>query len=121
IREGFVEQRPVGEPELTILPQGSILPERAADWAWEVMVTSLCRKEVAAEGVVQVGLIGRGIARSRTPKMHMGEAQAQQLSAIYRIHDMDDPANAGVSFAQMLDRLEANEYMGVNVTYPFKI
>src|SRR5690606_5450700 len=37
------------------------------------------------------------------------------------IHDMNDPANAGQSFGQMLDRLEANEYLGVNVTYPFKI
>jgi len=75
----------------------------------------------AVDGAVQMGLIGRGIARSRTPAMHMAEAAAQSLNAIYRIHDMDDPANAGLSLGAMLDRLEGQGYAGVNITYPFKI
>jgi shikimate dehydrogenase len=75
----------------------------------------------AEHGNVQMGLIGRGITRSRTPAMHMEEAAAQGLSAIYRIHDMDDPDNAAVSLEAMLDRLEGQGYAGVNITYPFKI
>ena len=44
----------------------------------------------AASNIVLAGLIGRGIARSRTPEMHMAEAAAQSLRGVYRIIDVVD-------------------------------
>ncbi|WP_068110852.1 shikimate dehydrogenase [Tropicimonas marinistellae] len=70
---------------------------------------------------IRVGLIGRGITRSRTPAMHMAEARAQGMTCAYRLLDMDDDAFAGRTLASMLEWVESEGYCGVNVTYPFKI
>ena len=70
---------------------------------------------------IEVGLVGRGISKSRTPSMHMAEAGAQGLSCAYRLHDMDDPTYADMSLAGLLDRLEAEGYAGLNITFPYKI
>lgn len=67
------------------------------------------------------GLIGRGIALSRTPRMHMAEAGAQGLRAVYRILDMDDPARRELTLRAMLESAEACGFDGLNVTYPYKI
>ncbi|MHA7876193.1 shikimate dehydrogenase [Roseivivax sp.] len=67
------------------------------------------------------GLIGRGIAASRTPRMHMAEGAAQGLSSVYRILDMDAPERAELSLSDMLKAAEASGFDGLNVTYPFKI
>ena len=50
-----------------------------------------------SEDALLAGLIGRGIMLSRTPLMHMREAQAQGLFTVYEKLDMDAPA------AQLLD------------------
>ena len=62
------------------------------------------------------GLIGCGIALSRTPRMHMEEAQAQGLSAIYRKLDMDDEPRAGMSLVSMIEAAEACGFDGLNIT-----
>ncbi|WP_095588648.1 shikimate dehydrogenase [Actibacterium ureilyticum] len=79
--------------------------------------------ETATEpcALLRTGLVGKGIALSRTPAMHMAEAQGQGLCCDYRLHDMDAPENAGITLAQKLDQLEQLGYAGVNVTYPYKI
>ncbi|WP_253798360.1 shikimate dehydrogenase [Rhodovulum sp. P5] len=70
---------------------------------------------------VSVGLIGRGIQGSRTPAMHIQEGRAQGLTLTYTLLDMDDPGRADLSLADILNRVEAAGYAGVNVTYPYKI
>ncbi len=67
------------------------------------------------------GLVGRGITLSRTPAMHVAEAERQGLSGDYRLLDMDAPENSGLTLAAVLDRAEADGFDGLNVTYPFKI
>lgn len=67
------------------------------------------------------GLVGRGIALSRTPAMHVAEAERQGLRAEYRLLDMDMPENAEQSLGSVLDRAEAEGFDGLNVTFPFKI
>jgi shikimate dehydrogenase len=66
------------------------------------------------------GLVGQGIAGSRSPEMHEGEARALGLTMVYRILDaevMDYDANA---LPRLLPMLRAMGFDGVNVTHPFK-
>jgi len=67
------------------------------------------------------GLIGRGISLSRTPAMHVAEARAQGMTAIYRLLDMDDPPRDRLDLPAMLEAAAAAGYDGLNVTYPFKV
>lgn len=68
---------------------------------------------------VLVGLIGRGTALSRTPRMHEAEGARQGLRYVYR---RLDPAEMAVapSFEEMLRAAEICGYAGVNVTHPYK-
>ncbi|WP_316858580.1 shikimate dehydrogenase [uncultured Cohaesibacter sp.] len=74
-----------------------------------------------APGKVQVGLIGCGIGKSRTPKMHMDEARALGFDLDYAFLDMDDDCRSSKPLSQILDEVEQEGYAGVNVTYPYKI
>lgn len=68
---------------------------------------------------VLVGLIGRGTALSRTPRMHEVEGARQGLRYVYtRI----DPAEMAATppFEDMLRAAEICGYAGVNVTHPYK-
>jgi shikimate dehydrogenase len=76
--------------------------------------------EAAKGGLVQVGLIGRGIQGSRSPALHMQEAAAQGFDLTYSLFDLDAPPWAGSSLAAALASAEQDGYAGVNVTYPFK-
>ncbi len=67
------------------------------------------------------GLIGRGIALSRTPAMHAEEARHQGFGGAYRILDMDEPPRSGTRLADMLRAAELAGFDGLNITYPFKI
>ncbi|SER87265.1 shikimate dehydrogenase [Tranquillimonas rosea] len=75
-------------------------------------------EETGAGRPLRLGLIGRGITLSRTPRMHEAEAAAQGLACRYDLLDMD----AGVegSLSEIVDRAEAEGYAGLNVTFPYK-
>lgn len=68
---------------------------------------------------VLVGLIGRGTALSRTPRMHEVEGARQGLRYVYRRIDPAEMA-ATPSFEDMLRSAEICGYAGVNVTHPYK-
>jgi shikimate dehydrogenase len=73
----------------------------------------------AANSDIRVGLIGRGISLSRTPKMHMDEGAELGLSYRYDLIDaatMDGAPEIG----ELLDQAERSGFSGVNITYPFK-
>ncbi len=76
---------------------------------------------MAGEGILLSGLVGRGIAQSRTPAMHEAEGLAQGLDYRYRLFDMDEPAMAGLSLADVVAGAEAEGFAGLNITYPYKI
>ena len=68
----------------------------------------------------RVGLIGSGIQESRSPLMHMREAQAQGFSLDYQLFDLEQ-LNAGTEIlASLLDDIEAAGYSGLNITHPCK-
>lgn len=70
-------------------------------------------------GGVLVGLLGRGIALSRTPKLHMAEGRALGIPYEYRLLDLHDDIGDD-DLAALLKRLEAESYTGINVTFPYK-
>lgn len=69
-------------------------------------------------GSVLIGLIGSGIAASRTPAMHEGAARALGLPLVYRRIDLS--RHAGIPLADLIAQLEWLGFDGVNVTYPCK-
>ncbi|MGX1495781.1 shikimate dehydrogenase [Roseibium aggregatum] len=75
----------------------------------------------AASNIVLAGLIGRGIARSRTPEMHMAEAAAQSLRGVYRIIDVDTLPEGEQNLKAIVHAAEVTGFNGLNVTYPFKM
>lgn len=75
----------------------------------------------AASNIVLAGLIGRGIARSRTPEMHMAEAAAQSLRGVYRIIDVDTLPENEQNLKTIVHAAEVTGFNGLNVTYPFKM
>ncbi|MEC9470899.1 MAG: shikimate dehydrogenase [Pseudomonadota bacterium] len=75
----------------------------------------------AASNIVLAGLIGIGIARSRTPEMHMAEAAAQSLRGVYRIIDVDTLPKDEQNLKAIVHAAEVTGFNGLNVTYPFKM
>ncbi len=69
---------------------------------------------------IRAALIGRGIAKSRTPAMHMEEGRALKVAYDYRLFDTDDDAFKGQTLANILHRAESENFAGLNVTFPYK-
>lgn len=67
-----------------------------------------------------VGLIGRGIGGSRSPRMH--EREGERLGALcsYALLDFDRFGMRDQELGLVLDAAEANGFSGLNVTHPFK-
>lgn len=74
-----------------------------------------------AGGTLLAGLVGRDITRSRTPEMHMAEAEALGMRAIYQIIDLDAFGGASPDLSDIVRAAEMTGFNGLNVTYPFKI
>jgi shikimate dehydrogenase len=69
---------------------------------------------------INVGLIGSGIQESRSPLMHMREAEAQKFSLNYDLFDLDNFDINSINLEDLLDEIENAGYTGVNVTHPCK-
>ncbi|WP_321342256.1 shikimate dehydrogenase [Breoghania sp.] len=70
--------------------------------------------------VALVGLVGRGIALSRTPFMHEQEGARLGLRYVYRRLDTDTMRAPAPDFAEILSAAEITGFAGLNVTYPYK-
>lgn len=70
--------------------------------------------------VIRVGLIGRGIQKSRTPAMHRAEAEALGMELRYDLIDTDEMAAPEPPIQTLLQDAEAKGFAGLNVTYPYK-
>ncbi len=68
--------------------------------------------------LLRMGLVGRGIQLSRTPAMHEAEAAAQGLDCRYVLLDTD--ADTEDDLPAILSRAEAEGFVGLNVTFPYK-
>lgn len=67
-----------------------------------------------------VGLIGRGILASRSPKLHEKEADAQGLRLVYSLFDFAELDLMERDLPRLLDAVELTGFAGVNITHPFK-
>jgi shikimate dehydrogenase len=70
--------------------------------------------------LVRAGLIGSSIQASRTPRMQSAEGAAQGLDYRYERFDLDLIQSGVAALPSLLDELEAQGYVGVNVTHPCK-
>ena len=68
----------------------------------------------------RVGLIGSGILESRSPSMHMSEAQAQGMYLDYHLFDLEEMGLSVDDLPQLLDEIENAGYVGLNITHPCK-
>ena len=69
---------------------------------------------------VRVGLVGKGIQKSRTPAMHEAAGAAHGLDYRYRLFDTAamEPAP---SVGEIVKEAEIHGYAGLNITYPYKV
>lgn len=67
-----------------------------------------------------VGLLGRGIQASKTPRMHELEGARLGLDYTYVLIDFDVLGLADHDLGAMIDEAEALGFAGLNVTHPFK-
>jgi shikimate dehydrogenase len=67
-----------------------------------------------------LGLIGSGIQGSRSPVMHMREAEAHGLDCVYQLIDTEQLKLDADALPDLLTSAERMGFAGVNVTYPFK-
>jgi len=68
-----------------------------------------------------IGLVGRGIQRSRTPRMHMAEGVHQGQRIIYQLLDVDQFPGGDRPLEQIIDAAEICGFAGLNITFPYKI
>ena len=69
---------------------------------------------------IRTGLIGRGIAASRSPWLHQQEARAQGLDLTYELMDFEALGLPDSALAAFARELPERGFSGVNVTFPFK-
>jgi shikimate dehydrogenase len=67
-----------------------------------------------------VGLLGRGIAGSRSRQMHEREASALRMQLVYRLIDFDSVGLKDSDLGKMIAMAETLGFAGVNVTHPYK-
>src|SRR5205823_12862320 len=67
-----------------------------------------------------VGLIGRGILRSKSPEMHEQEADAQGIRCLYRLIDLNVLRLGVDALPALLESAERMGFSGLNITHPCK-
>ena len=75
---------------------------------------------VEAHRAVLVGLLGSGIAASRTPAMHEKEGREHGLIYIYRLLDLDEFGSHSKDVSNILSLAKLFGFSGLNVTHPCK-
>lgn len=71
--------------------------------------------------LVRVGLVGRGIQRSRTPAMHEIEGAVLGMDYSYELLDAEAAPRSASSLGEIIRKAEAEGFAGLNVTYPYKV
>ena len=69
---------------------------------------------------ILIGLIGSGIQRSLSPKMHEQEARHHGLQLHYQLIDLDRTGSGPGVLPVLLQAARTMGFAGLNVTYPCK-
>lgn len=75
---------------------------------------------LAPRPAVLLGLIGDGIQASRTPALHVREAEEQGLTCIYRLIDLIELRLPADALPDLLTAAERLGFNGLNITHPCK-
>jgi shikimate dehydrogenase len=67
-----------------------------------------------------VGLIGAGIQRSLTPRLHEEEARCQGVRLHYQLIDLDTGAGGPARLPTLIEAARYMGFAGLNITYPCK-
>lgn len=67
-----------------------------------------------------LGLIGAGIQGSRSPMMHMSEAEAHGMRCLYQLIDTEQLNLTADALPELLTAAERMGFAGLNITHPFK-
>jgi quinate/shikimate dehydrogenase (NAD+) len=67
-----------------------------------------------------VGLVGKGIQRSRSPAMHQQEADALGIRCVYKLIDLNELGLEVDDLARVLASAELMGFDGLNITHPCK-
>jgi shikimate dehydrogenase len=88
----------------------------------EIVAALAQRHEAARAGGrdVLVGLVGRGIGSSRSPRMHEREGERLGLHFTYVLIDFDRHGLADDALGEVLRAAAQLGFAGLNVTHPFK-
>jgi shikimate dehydrogenase len=81
---------------------------------------ALTASGILVEEPILTGLIGTHIHASRSPEMHMREADAQNLRLVYKLFDLAESESSFDELRSTLDAVERAGFSGVNITHPFK-
>jgi shikimate dehydrogenase len=77
--------------------------------------------QTAADGrTCRLGLIGAGIAQSKSPALHETEAKAQGIRCRYELIDLDQLGVGVNRLPDLLDEAEILGFSGLNITAPCK-
>lgn len=67
-----------------------------------------------------LGLVGHGIAKSRTPGMQEAEGLAQGIPTVYRVIDTAEEPASSWDLKDILDATRVLGFNGLNITHPHK-
>lgn len=67
-----------------------------------------------------IGLVGKGIQRSKSPAMHQHEADALRLRCVYQLIDLNVLGLGLNDLPRVLESAELMGFAGLNVTHPCK-
>jgi shikimate dehydrogenase len=67
-----------------------------------------------------IGLIGKGISRSKSPALHEHEAAALGLRCLYQLLDLNVLGLTAADLPRLLDSAELMGFAGLNITHPCK-
>ena len=69
---------------------------------------------------ILLGLIGSGIQRSLSPKLHPEEGRHHGLELDYRLIDLDQLGVGNEALPRLLEQAAGEGYRGLNITFPSK-
>ena len=72
------------------------------------------------ENSILVGLLGKGIQLSRTPKLHVAEGERLGMNYVYKLLDTAESDSNSPSLEEIFFSAQTCGFSGLNVTYPYK-
>jgi shikimate dehydrogenase len=66
------------------------------------------------------GLVGEGIAASRSPWLHESEADSHGVRLVYSLYDLGGSSDSEAALGRVLGAAKLMSFAGLNITHPYK-